>query len=521
MKKPVIIAICIILAVVIIPTVVWGISRLQLKKENAKRISGTWVETNWSADDKFNPDDETLYHTIDFDSSKEFRLLCLTDIHYRNGGWYGTWTINYQNTKTDRDIREMTEEVKPDLILATGDLETGTLNDKNYEAFVKVMDSLGVPWTIVFGNHDAEHRADKPAIMNILQKSENGIFRQGPTNLGITKDRVIDESVYDENTDKYAGGLGNTVINLRDRDTGIIYYAFILTDTGDWQNMYGNMQAKNRLDVGHRPFSRVGVGLTDRQIEWYKWVIDGLTEYNESKGGKMPETMFVSHIGMKIYEYALILSQYDNEFGGKYSETGFDNNDLPFSADTEWCSPSDRPYIEYDSSDKTLTENPIIAEKVKSFNENAVEKIGNDALAQYWILGDNERRQDYIDGKNETYPNPKHIDELIADLTEGYKIHKENDMFVKAVYEKGSTKRMISGHNHCDGYEVTFDGITYDSIVKTGDIYVDKDWDMGNHGGTFFTIKQNGDSIEITSKALYTRKTDYVSTRYPRPVEDF
>lgn len=86
MKKPLIIAMCVIIAVVIIPTVVWGISRLQLKKENAKRISGTWVETNWSADDKFDPDDETLYHTIDFDSSKEFRLLCLTDIHYRNGG---------------------------------------------------------------------------------------------------------------------------------------------------------------------------------------------------------------------------------------------------------------------------------------------------------------------------------------------------------------------------------------------------------------------------------------------------
>lgn len=47
---------------------------------------------------------------------------------------------------------------------------------------------------------------------------------------------VLDKKLYDE-TDKYAGGLGNTVINLRDKDTGLIYYAFVLMNTGDWQNM--------------------------------------------------------------------------------------------------------------------------------------------------------------------------------------------------------------------------------------------------------------------------------------------
>ena len=521
MKKKILAVTAIVLIAALIPTALWGISRLQLKKENTNFIKGTWVETDWDKSNAFDPTDEALYHTIDFDSSKDFNLLCLTDIHYRNDGWYGSWAINCQNTQTDKDIKELVKEANPDLIIATGDIETGSLNDKNYEDFVNVMDEFKIPWTIVFGNHDAEHRADKPAIMNILQNGKYCVFRQGPTNLGITKDRVVDESIYNENTDKYAGGLGNTVINLRDKDTGLIYYSVILTDTGDWQNMYSNMEAKNRLSVGARPFSRVGVGLTDRQIEWYKWVIDGLSAYNKEKGGDTPETMFISHIGMKVLDYATILSQYENNYGGEYSKTGFDNNDLPFHTEAEWSSPSDRPYIEYDSSNKQIKDNKKISSKISAFKENSIEKSGNDALAQYWCLADNNKRQDYIDGKNPDYPAPKHIDELVNEISDGYKIHKQNDMFISAVYEKGSTKRMVSGHNHCDGYEVTFDGITYDSVVKTGNIYTDKECDMGNHGGTLFKIKLDGDKITIDSKALYTQKQDYKSVRYVRPVEDF
>lgn len=521
MKKTILRTIAVLLIIVIVPTAVWGVSRLQLKTESQKSVSGSWVETDWSSSDQYDPEDETLYHTIDLDSTESFRLLCLTDIHYRNGGWYGTWAINYQNTQTDRDIKKLAKEAEPDLIIAIGDIETGTLNDKNYQSFADLMDSIGIPWTIVFGNHDAEHRADKPAIMNILQKSKSCVFRQGPTNLGITKDRVIDESIYDEKTDKYAGGLGNTVINLRDKNTGLIYYAIILADTGDWQNMYSNMEAKNRLDIGPRPFSRVGVGLTDRQIEWYKWVIDGLEAYNQAKGGAMPETMFVSHIGMKAFDYAAILSQYENSYGGHYTQGGFDNNDLPFHTEAEWSSPSDRPYIEYDGSNTQITENQTIAKKLEAYTKNAVEKAGNDAIAQYWCLADNTKRQDYIDGKNTDYPNPKHLDTLIKEISDGYKIHKENDMFIRAVYEKGSTKRILSGHNHCDGYEIEFDGITYDSIVKTGNIYVDKECDMENHGGTLFSIQKTEQGIEIESRALYTQKKDYESSRYPRPVEDF
>lgn len=515
----------VILSAVILPVCIWGISRVQLKNEETKFVSGEWKETVWSENDTYNPDDNELYYTFDIENAEDFRLLVLTDIHYRNDGWLGTWSVNFQNTKTDKDIKMLKNEAKPDLIIVTGDIETGSLNDSNYESFVKIMNEIGVPWTVVFGNHDAEHRADKPAIMNIIQKSKNSVFRQGPTNLGIEKSEAFDESLHNEAIDKYAGGLGNTVINLRDKDSKIIYYAFILMDTGDWQNMYGNLSSKKRIEIGARPFSRTGVGLTNRQISWYKWAIKGITQYNLKMGAdkksSVPETMLLCHIGMKSLDYAAILSQYDNNYGGVYTKGGYDNNNLPFHTEAEWSRPSDRPYIEYDSSDEKITGNKVIMKKVSDYNACSVEKQGNDAINQYWLLADNDKREAYINGENETYPNPMHIDELVKIINDSYAIHKQNDLFLKAVYDMGSTKRIVTGHNHCDGYEVFFDGITYTSAVKTGDIYIDKECDMNNHGGSLFVISNNNLKADVESKALYTKKENYQSVRFPRPVNDW
>lgn len=333
------------------------------------------------------------------------------------------------------------------------------------------------------------------------------------------------KAIYNEKISRYAGGLGNTVINLREKEIGLIYYSFVLMDTGDWQNMHGNMTAKNRLTVGERPFSRVGVGLTNKQIEWYKWIIDGLKQYNLEKGENEitspPETMLLCHIGMKVLDYATILSQYENSYNGEYVKGGYDNNDLPFHTEAEWSRPSDRSYIEYDGSNNEIISSEEIMSKVKEFSKNSKEKEANAAISQYWILADNTKRESYINGENTDFPTPKKIAELVPIIDRGYAMHRENDVFLSTIIEKGSTKRVVTGHNHCDGYEVLFDGITYTSVVKTGSIYVDKDCDMENRGGSKFVITNSGGKANVTSSAVYTMKNDYKSARFPRPVEDF
>lgn len=551
-----------LLALTLIPLfITWGVSRAQYRAGASDFKRGTWDETLvWGGETlvnadgvtysktnapAFDPTDERYFHVIEVDPAEEFNVLMLTDIHYRDGGWFGNWIIgqNADNDKTDRDIRQLAEETNPDLILMTGDVETGSFNDLNYEHLIAVMDEIGVPWTLTFGNHDAEHRADKPYLANLLAQSKCGIFRQGPIDLGIEQKDIptrlngidVDPQAlpYDKDVDSKAGGLGNTVISLKSKTTGEIVYAFILLDTGDWQNWYSNQKAKNRLSEGQRPFSRAGVGLTNRQIAWYDWVLDGLQAYNEkinADGVGMPQSAAVMHIGPKVLNYAAILGSYKDYHNAEegYVNRDYKNNDLPFDTEAEWCRPSDRGYVSYDqslpifnpASNAPADELATSQRQKAAFAYNGVESKYYDAISQFWRLADETKRADYLAGRTEGYEQPMTLKQILDTLQEGYSVHKTNDYFMRKVFEKGSTKNIVTGHNHCDGYEVVFDGITYTSVVKTGDIYVDKECDLGNRGGSLFTYSWREDKASVTSKAIYTRFDNYASARYPRPVTD-
>ena len=55
-------------------------------------------------------------------------------------------------------IASTVEEAKPDLIIITGDIVYGEFDDKgtSLDGFISFMESLGIPWAPVFGNHDNE-----------------------------------------------------------------------------------------------------------------------------------------------------------------------------------------------------------------------------------------------------------------------------------------------------------------------------------------------------------------------------
>ncbi len=89
---------------------------------------------------------------------RPFRILQLTDIHI-GGGWL--------SRKKDRLALDAVEKVvraaQADFVVVTGDMVypmfmfSGTSNNlKATRMFAEKMESLGVPWTCVFGNHDEE-----------------------------------------------------------------------------------------------------------------------------------------------------------------------------------------------------------------------------------------------------------------------------------------------------------------------------------------------------------------------------
>ena len=93
-----------------------------------------------------------------FVTDENFKVLHLTDIHIGGG---------FMSAKTDKQvinaIAAMVSAEKPDLVVATGDISfpvpyvAATVNNAYaHGMFKRLMERLGVYWTVTFGNHDSE-----------------------------------------------------------------------------------------------------------------------------------------------------------------------------------------------------------------------------------------------------------------------------------------------------------------------------------------------------------------------------
>ena len=188
-----------------------------------------------------------------FTTDRDLRVMQLTDVHLG----IGYMSAISKDKQAMNAVAAMITREKPDLVVVTGDLgfpvpfKAGTLNNKSPAmVFAELMESLGVYWTMTFGNHDTEAYAyySREDIADFYENSgyEHCIFKAGP-----------------ENVD----GSCNNVIKVKNSD-GIITNALISLDTHAY--------------LDDDPF---GIfwhydNVHDNQIEWYKNVIASLESEN-------------------------------------------------------------------------------------------------------------------------------------------------------------------------------------------------------------------------------------------------
>ena len=145
-----------------------------------------------------NGGEDGLDFIIDFPAGKDLTILQLADIQLQtlkgtrsaerrsqlSGAYFTGFPAGKRNDhefRAWRYVEEAIEKVKPDLIVLTGDNVFGETDDsgKDWLEFVQRMDSYGIPWCPVFGNHDNE--SGKGVLWQIeqLEQSEYCIFKQG------------------------------------------------------------------------------------------------------------------------------------------------------------------------------------------------------------------------------------------------------------------------------------------------------------------------------------------------------
>ena len=180
------------------------------------------------------------------------------------------WATDKMEDRCFKYLRETVAAVKPDLILMTGDNVYGEFDDKgtSWQALIEVMESFGVPWAPVFGNHDPESKKGADWQCEQLEKAEHCLFKQ-----------------------RKLTGNGNYTVGIRQNDK--ITRVFFMIDTGS------TSASAETLANGHT----LNVSMVHQlQIDWFK---ETATRIREEINPDV-KISFAFHIPLDIFEMPLV-----------------------------------------------------------------------------------------------------------------------------------------------------------------------------------------------------------------------
>ena len=116
--------------------------------------------------------------TFEKKRERDFKVLNLTDPQVQLDEWDTVGKVFIDT------VRELTDRCSPDLITVSGDI-TSTDVPEAYEKFSAVMDSFGIPWAPVWGNHDNQLGEEyTKKIAEIVKNAKLSVFEDGDERLG-------------------------------------------------------------------------------------------------------------------------------------------------------------------------------------------------------------------------------------------------------------------------------------------------------------------------------------------------
>lgn len=91
------------------------------------------------------------------------------------------WNPELIDKNFGNHTKSLIAQTKPDMIFITGDMVYGSFDDSGrvFKWFCDFMDSFGIPWAPVFGNHDNESAMGVDWQCSMLEKSKYCIFKRG------------------------------------------------------------------------------------------------------------------------------------------------------------------------------------------------------------------------------------------------------------------------------------------------------------------------------------------------------
>lgn len=205
--------------------------------------------------------------------NEELKILQLTDIHL-----CGSITTIGTDRKAIDACYALIKEIHPDLIILTGDvvfpIPYQTFSKNNLRPIVQLcifMNRVGIPWVLVYGNHDTE------AVATYDVQSFEGMYRF------FLQDEESPMLYADKQPDVY--GRYNQYLRIENRD-GSLNRLIFLMDSNDYIH---DSDKINEYDSIH-----------EDQLEWYANTIDEVS----AEEGEIVKSFVFMHIPFQEFANA-------------------------------------------------------------------------------------------------------------------------------------------------------------------------------------------------------------------------
>lgn len=213
--------------------------------------------------------EEDGYYSITKTDDKPFRILQITDLHV--GGGY---LSRHEDMQALGIMVRTIKSTKPDLIVLTGDLACPVMrlslsrnNLHSYRLLADMLERIGIPYAVTFGNHDTARRSthDRSGLARYLMTREHCVMVEN------AKTEVLT-------------GVSNYLVKLRNK-SGKLNSVLFLIDS----NEYMMKDNKRSYDYIHAD-----------QVAWYE---EETKRINRQEGRLVPSYVFM-HLPLEEYREA-------------------------------------------------------------------------------------------------------------------------------------------------------------------------------------------------------------------------
>jgi predicted phosphodiesterase len=197
-------------------------------------------------------DDPEDVHAFRFRPDGKFKILQLADTHYISG--------NPKSERALRNVIQMLDEEKPDLVIHTGDIFYGNPAAQSLREILQPMADRKIPFLATLGNHESDFELTREEVLAVIRSVDGNINSPMKPNVS---------------------GCSNDVVTLSSEEG--LERVFYLFDSGDYID--GN--SKNGYDF-----------IRHSQIGWYRTHSERFTALN---GGQPLPSMAFFHIPVREF----------------------------------------------------------------------------------------------------------------------------------------------------------------------------------------------------------------------------